>query len=652
MSSPTNMHHEMEFDEAYLSNDMHGHGGSVASYAYLATMITNYTVGGEVKLPDELILRARDTQTLYLWAPELSTFLEYPRIPPTSLLMEPVIDELSTPPVGPTTGDRYLVGDAATDAWVGMETYIAEYDGAAWQFTAAVEGNEVWITNDLTKKVYSGVVWHSEDPNVVDPSVIGNAPRFSSITGEMSDSGLRLTGDSTNRTLFIGGHAGENNTLGVGIDNIFIGNLAGQLNTTGAQNTFLGVTAGAKNTSGIDNVFIGHDAGWSNDDGQDNTFVGRTAGLFNVSGDDNSYFGRGAGEDALGNKNSIFGSKAGYSHQNGDGNSFFGYYSGADGGTKSGSVFFGAYAGRYETGSNKLFIDGIDRTDEATARTNALIYGIFNATPANQELHVNGKLYALDMPELISTETEETSPNWFDDMLLVYDSSAGANRKMSIYNLFLNPKWGWFSKMDGAYQEGGLLQSSSGTGAGAGFDSTGYDINTAGIFSFFTGTDTTGRYCLYYSPIVFGNGRVFFVGRIKLPALSGGTNTYTIRIGFNDSISTDGANSVEFRYTDGANGGKYECVTRSNSVETASDSGIAADTGFHVFQIEVNANASSVVFKIDSVTVQTHVANIPTGTARLTFYMPGQIIKSAGTTSRIFDIDYAVAFGEFVTPRP
>ena len=42
--------------------------------------------------------------------------------------------------------------------------------------------------------------------------------------------------------------------------------------------------------------------------------------------------------------------------------------------------------------SNKLFIDNQGRTNEATARTSSLVYGVFDATPANQIFNVNGSL--------------------------------------------------------------------------------------------------------------------------------------------------------------------------------------------------------------------------------------------------------------------
>jgi len=51
----------------------------------------------------------------------------------------------------------------------------------------------------------------------------------------------------------------------------------------------------------------------------------------------------------------------------------------------------------YETGSNKLYIDGIDRTTESNGRLSSLIYGVFDNTVSNQFLQINGNLYVTNM---------------------------------------------------------------------------------------------------------------------------------------------------------------------------------------------------------------------------------------------------------------
>lgn len=78
--------------------------------------------------------------------------------------------------------------------------------------------------------------------------------------------------------------------------------------------------------------------------------------------------------------------------------------------TGSGSVFLGFHAGSKETGSNKLYIDNQNRTNEATGRTNSLIYGEFNAIPGSQLLRINGDL---ELPH-IGIKTTETNVLHYD----------------------------------------------------------------------------------------------------------------------------------------------------------------------------------------------------------------------------------------------
>src|SRR5581483_1875385 len=80
--------------------------------------------------------------------------------------------------------------------------------------------------------------------------------------------------------------------------------------------------------------------------------------------------------------------------QNGDGNNntALGMNAGQLGNHGSGNVFLGYSAGYYETGSNKLFIDDLQRANEADARAKALIYGVFDPSTANQSVTVNGSI--------------------------------------------------------------------------------------------------------------------------------------------------------------------------------------------------------------------------------------------------------------------
>ena len=62
--------------------------------------------------------------------------------------------------------------------------------------------------------------------------------------------------------------------------NVFVGQNAGQANTTGYQNVFVGLNAGQANTTGYQNVFVGQGAGYSNTTGNYNVFVGQSAGYY------------------------------------------------------------------------------------------------------------------------------------------------------------------------------------------------------------------------------------------------------------------------------------------------------------------------------------------------------------------------------------
>ena len=175
-----------------------------------------------------------------------------------------------------------------------------------------------------------------------------------------------------------------------------------------ANATYLGQGAGVSITSGGRNTFLGYNAGTATADGQNNTFVGDSAGQANTSGTSNTYIGWGvASAITTGNYNVFGGYQCGAALTGSSGNNVgLGwqclYVSGAYNyntaiGNKAGNaaagsngVFLGNMAGAYETSGSALYIDGLDRTNNATGKTNSLIYGVMNATPASQTLQLGG----------------------------------------------------------------------------------------------------------------------------------------------------------------------------------------------------------------------------------------------------------------------
>lgn len=165
-----------------------------------------------------------------------------------------------------------------------------------------------------------------------------------------------------------------------------------------------------------------------------------------------------------------------------------------------------------------------------------------------------------------------------------------------------------------------------------------------GTASYTTSTSASAAPCLTTSASAFnfGAGLCRWRADIVLATASDGTETFTTRFGFNDSGSATPGNGVDgayFRYTHSVNSGRWECVTTSNSVETATDSGVAGiSASYQCLEIEVNAAGTSVNFRINGASVATNTTNIPTGTARATG-INAHIVKSAGTTARSFEID-------------
>lgn len=197
----------------------------------------------------------------------------------------------------------------------------------------------------------------------------------------------------------------------------------------------------------------------------------------------------------------------------------------------------------------------------------------------------------------------------------------------------------------------------SGSGTSGTAVATPFTIQPAvGVTGFTMGTVATNRVA-YACPsmvdtLFFGQGAAYYVTKFAINVLSDATNRYTCRIGFIDSVTGESVDGAFFRYTDTVNSGRWQCVTRANSVETATDSGITAAAGtWAKFEIEVNADGTSVAFKVNGTTVQTHTTNIPTGSGRGTSY-GNMVLRSVGTTSFIsLLIDFAMCRQIFTSSR-
>ncbi len=154
-------------------------------------------------------------------------------------------------------------------------------------------------------------------------------------------------------SLLLGGAGNSDIT---GLNNILVGEKAGELVTGGDFNVFIGLGAGRGNMAQGDdssyNVYIGLNAGRYNRNAYKNVSIGSEAGFYNLDGGNNVYVGNGAGFGYSGSSsssNTFVGANSGYNNDTGQSNAFFGYRSGYSNVTGSSNTFVGANT---NTGSN------------------------------------------------------------------------------------------------------------------------------------------------------------------------------------------------------------------------------------------------------------------------------------------------------------
>jgi hypothetical protein len=207
----------------------------------------------------------------------------------------------------------------------------------------------------------------------------------------------------------------------------------------------------------------------------------------------------------------------------------------------------------------------------------------------------------------------------------------------------------WVEDFNSIFQYFGSSAFTNGGGAGAALTTSTFGVDStekaSGVVVMGTSTSTAGGSSIQDNTYVFtfGFGFTYEMSmRIAFDALSDGTDTYHIRIGFMDAQQTQAAivDGAYFRYSHGVNSGKWQAVTISNSSETAEDTGVAAEAAvYHVFKVVTNSDATQVDFYIDGVKTNDITTNIINSASRLT----GKALvieKTAGSTARSLYVDY------------
>ncbi|GAB4025087.1 hypothetical protein [Spirosoma gilvum] len=154
--------------------------------------------------------------------------------------------------------------------------------------------------------------------------------------------------------------------------NTLVGVQAGaNINSSGESNVFTGYQAGFSNTSGKFNVFTGLGAGYNNTTGTQSVAVGYQAGVGGGSGV--VVVGYQAGKFNTGSNNVFIGSQSGYSNTSGGGNTFIGYYAGYYN-TAVNNTFIGLSAGVNNTiGNGNTFVGSSVGFSNSTGGSNTFL---------------------------------------------------------------------------------------------------------------------------------------------------------------------------------------------------------------------------------------------------------------------------------------
>lgn len=250
----------------------------------------------------------------------------------------------------------------------------------------------------------------------------------------------------------------------------------------------------------------------------------------------------------------------------------------------------------------------------------------------------------------LTSETEKVivGPN---DELLVFDPVLSELRKIKASNIVpiaVQTRYVTYDEDEftAATSLGKLGWSTSGGGTGASAQMGTYGVNGVekafGVVQLDTGTTSTGRFAILRTANLLQLGYCTFdqVWRLALEALSTSTERFIASFGFHDNSGAgDAVDGVYFRYSDNLNSGQWQCVTRSNNIESVINTAVAANANYNIFRIYINENATLAEFYINDVLVGSQAANIPSVAGQFTG-IQAKIEKTVGINQRNLSIDY------------
>lgn len=174
------------------------------------------------------------------------------------------------------------------------------------------------------------------------------------------------------------------------------------------------------------------------------------------------------------------------------------------------------------------------------------------------------------------------------------------------------------------------------------FGQTAGETNAPGQIYLNTGASTSGSgaFTTYASALAFGGSAITTRFKFRTPATnSDAANTFQLRLGFQDSATgTLPTDAACFLYT--TNNPNWVAYTASNSSATSADTGVVVtNNAWYIGEIVVASDATSVVYKINGVSVATNTTTVPSGTTRATG-IASVIAKSNGSNLRVLILDW------------
>lgn len=281
----------------------------------------------------------------------------------------------------------------------------------------------------------------------------------------------------------------------------------------------------------------------------------------------------------------------------------------------------------------------------------ASLTGLASLNVAKATLSANGDLLTrtAGVPAALAVSTPGYVVKTDNTSLAAYEPGVDPIREYNLKDDFVN------SNSTSPYGELGWTDvGAGGTGSGISLNSTNIDGNHLGILRLSTGTTTGGGAGLALSSassttasgIILDANNHLEEFLIKLANLSDVTDEYTFMVGLGrHTTNTAQINGIYFLY-DRTSSVNWQLVSAKASTLTTRDTGFAVGTGWTRLRFDATT-ALITGYVNDVVCPQTITTNIPI----LNIAAMQKINKTAGTTARVYDVDYYRAFRRLATAR-